>query len=130
MIRLASMPMPHITNVAQSVLKVLASKQSPDAQHRPIPAPEPNPEPNPAPDAPLASSQFTLSPVIWDELFDAVLIRLEGCVDEAVNDAEILPVPQRSDATKIAVHECIEAMKQLHKNLTLERQSHEKHQLK
>ena len=125
MIRLASSPMPHVSNAVQSVLNLLTSEQSLTSPHRPlhrpIPAPEPNPEPDPAPDRQIAN-RYSLSPAVWDELFHAVLARLEGCVDDAFIQAEKLPEPQRSDATKTAVLDCVHAMKQLHFSLTCERQ--------
>ena len=90
--------------------------------HRPIPAPEPDPEPNPGPDAIKQFRDGIISATDWDELFHAVQVRLERCVSDALDKQPELALQDRHEVTKVAVLQCVEAMKQLHHSLTLERQ--------
>lgn len=90
--------------------------------HRPIPAPEPDPEPNPGPDAITRLSGGIISATDWDELFHAVQVRLEQCVSNALDKQPELALQHRHELTKVAVLQCVDAMKQLHQSLTLERQ--------
>ena len=123
MIRLAGSPMPHVTSVAHSVLDLFRINEAAHTMHRPIPAPEPNPEPNPGPDATLKSPRTgNIKPADWDALFQAVQVRLEDCVGEALHKQPELELHDRHTVTKAAVLDCVEAMKQLHSALTLERQ--------
>ncbi len=126
MIRLANTPMPHVTQVAQSVLGLFRSKGAAQSVHRPIPAPELNPEPNPGPDANLLDLRPKIAPEDWDELFHAIQKRLENCVSDALVKAPELPLHNRHELTKKTVLECVESMQQLHAALTIERQIQQK----
>ena len=142
MIRLASLPPKHVTNMRQSVLDLFRSKNSSalplqvtqPIMHRPIPAPEPNPEPNPGPDrsTPSAGNCHTganhISTEDWDQLFQAVQSRLAHCVDDALYRSQQL-VPSDSLAmTKATVLECLGDLRRLHASLTIERQAGQEHQ--
>lgn len=72
------------------------------------------------------SSHGNISPADWDELFHAVQTRLENCVDDALDKGSDMPLNKRHAATKAAVLECVDAMRQLHASLTLERQEYQK----
>ena len=121
MIRLANSPAPHVTTMAHSMLDLFRIKEATHTMHRPIPAPEPNPEPNPGPDA-IFSGHVNILPEDWDALFRAVQVRLEHCVGDALLKAPQMALLDRHTVTKAAVLECVEAMKQLHAALMLERQ--------
>ena len=126
MIRLANSPTPHVPSMAQSVLDLFCAKSNSTHMHRPLPAPVPNPETKGVPDAGSVLKKGTISPDDWDDLFRAVQTRLETCVDEALNNSLVLPLPKRHAVTKAAVLECVASMKHLHASLTLERQSQQK----
>ena len=121
MIRLASTPMPHVSSVAHSLLDLFRIQSDLQPMHRPIPAPEPDPEPNPAPDAVQQKNHPNITSEDWDQLFRAVQARLEHCVGDALDKAPELALHDRHTVTKAAVLECVEALKQLHMALTLER---------
>lgn len=142
MIRLASSPIKHVTDIRQSVLDLFRSKNlsalssqvTQSIMHRPIPAPEPNPEPNPGPDGVTPSTRTSqtnadyISAEDWDLLFHAAQARLAHCVDHALHTNSQLPVPDSLAITKAAVLECLSDMKRLHASLTIERQSWKEHQ--
>ena len=98
------------------------------AEHRPIPAPEPDPEPNPAPDSVGQAAPCNISPTDWNDLFVAIQVRLAHCVDDALLHDPELSSQDRYALTKAVVLECVDAMKQLHTALTLERQQCQAHQ--
>ncbi|MGB4115766.1 MAG: hypothetical protein WBK51_04365 [Polaromonas sp.] len=125
MIRLANTPMPHVPHVAPSVLDLFRSKGSLNNMHRHIPAPEPNPEPNPAPDAVLALAHSCISPLDWDQLFNAITTRLESCVAglaDSGSGLEHLPGSQAS--IQATVLECVTALNQLQSDLIYQRTAH------
>ena len=126
MIRLANMPMPHVTRMAHSVLDGFSVNSHLTPHHRPIP--EPDPEPNPGPDAAMVSRSSNIAPDDWDKLFQAIQARLEACVNDALNKSLELSLLKRHSVTKAAVLDCVESMKQLHASLTVERQAHQKHE--
>ena len=126
MIRLANSPVPHVTSVAQSVLDLFCAKTDSTHMQRPLPAPVANSEFKLAPDPGPVAKKGTISPDDWDDLFHAVQTRLETCVDEALNNSLVLPLPKRHAVTKAAVLDCVASMKHLHASLTLERQSQQR----
>lgn len=111
MIRLANMPTPHITRVAQSVLLMSRSKDPLDKGALPQNALNSGTV-MPAPD---------IQSVDWDVLFHAIQTRLEKCVKNALDHTQDLPLPDRHAAACQAVLECVEDMKQLHVALVQER---------
>jgi hypothetical protein len=147
MIRLANIPSPHVVSTEHSVVDLFDSKVAPSIMHRPIPAPEPDPEPNPGPDAVHGASGNdgnsgtsgtsgnngnngnngnSIAPADWDELYRAVQVRLQQCVDNALHKAQHTAPELRlqtvHEATKAAVLECVADMQRLHAALQLERQ--------
>ncbi|NQW94430.1 MAG: hypothetical protein HQ446_10445 [Polaromonas sp.] len=124
MIRLVKQPMLHVINAEQSVLSWFRSKGLARNMHRPILATEQDPEPNPGPDASFQTVGSSISPEDWDELFRAVQARLESCVDDALTKAPETPLHSGHEVTKKTVLECVESMKQLHAELTVDRQAY------
>ncbi len=120
---------PFLSRVTSTAYSVLASPSSdmPNSMHRPIPAPEPNPEPNPAPDAAWPNDHANIAPADWDQLFHAVQARLEDCVSDSLLRTPGLALRDKQAVTKTTVLECVEALKQLHAALTLERQQRQAH---
>ena len=127
MIRLANTPMPHVTNMSRSILDMFRIKDLPNNMNRPIPSPEPNLESNFGPDANYDSGHGNISPADWDELFRAVQVRLEHCVSDALHKAPELALHARHEVTRTVVQECVEAMRQLHAALVLERKYWQEH---
>jgi hypothetical protein len=122
MIRLADTPTPHVTQVAQSVLGLLRSKGARNDMYGSIPADQPNPASTSEPVDIKSTGHGIISHADWDELYHAIQVRLENCVNDALDKAPQLALDKRIAATKIAVTECVDAMRQLHAALILERQ--------
>ena len=133
MIRLVNTTAPHVPNMRPLVLDLFRSNSASQLEsqvmrhtiHRPIPAPEPNPEPNPGPDAVRHNSHaknVSIPVLDWDELFRAILVRLEYCVGDSQLRTPQLALYDRHTVTKETVLECVTAMKQLHAFVMLERQ--------
>jgi len=94
--------------------------------YRPIPEAQPEPVVRPAADATQATGRGNITPVDWDDLYHAIQVRLENCVNDALDKAPELPLQVRQAATKTAVLECVGAMRQLHASLILKRQDRQK----
>jgi hypothetical protein len=122
MIRLADTPTPHVTQVAQSVLDLFHSKGALNDMYGSIPADQPNPASTSEPVDIKSTGHGNISHADWDELYHAIQVRLEHCVNDALDKAPQLAADERLAATKIAVMECVDAMRQLHAALILERQ--------
>lgn len=120
--QLISTYMPYSARTEYSVFNLFGSQHLAHALHRPIPAPEPHPEPNPEPDTALGCAPTIIAPSDWDMLFQAVLERLENCVNGQPANTAPQPLPDPHSAAKTIVLECAAAMKQLHAALALERQ--------
>jgi hypothetical protein len=130
MIRLAQTPRQFAPSPTRSLLHTFYATGRISTLHRPIPAPEPNPEPNPGPDSIQSIPSSSISAADWDTLFHAITLRLENCVSDALIELphtrsggapELLQA--RHQATKTAVLECVDAMKRLHAELQIERQT-------
>jgi hypothetical protein len=122
MIRLADTPTPHVTQVAQSVLGLFRSKGARHDMYDSIPADQPNPASTSEPVDIKSTGYGNISHTDWDELYHAIQVRLENCVNGGLDKAPQLVAPERLAATKTAVMECIDAMRQLHAALILERE--------
>ena len=126
MIQLANTPMPHVALMESSVLGLFRSKGSSHLMYRPTSPTQLAPETSHMTDGMMSSNHGNITPTDWDELFHAVQTRLENCVDDALNHAPELSPGKWHAATKTAVLECVDAMRQLHASLTLERQEYQK----
>ena len=125
MIQLAGAPTPHVAPTERSVLGLFRSKGASQLMSRLTPATQLEPVVSPAVAA-QASGHGNISPADWDELFHAIQARLENCIDNALDNAPELPLNERHAATKTTILECVDAMRQLHASLTLERQAYQK----
>ena len=126
MIQLAGAPTPHVAPTERSVLGLFRSKGASQLMSSPTPATQLDPTVSPAAAIAQATGHGNISPADWDELFHAVQARLENCIDNALDNAPELPLNERHAATKTTILECVDAMRQLHASLTLERQAHQK----
>jgi hypothetical protein len=122
MIRLADTPAPHVTQVAPSVLGFLRSKGARNDMYRSIPADQPNLAFTSEPVEVKSTGHGNISHADWDQLYHAIQVRLENCVNDARDKAPQLAADERMAATKTAVMECVDAMRQLHAALILDRQ--------
>lgn len=119
MIRLANTPTPHVITMAHSVLCMFQPDLTPEDMQCAASAPE------------VACAQGAVSktqssfiaPADWDELFVAVQNRLECCVGDTLNHSPALPLQDQKLVVKKAVLESVEALRNLHYSLLLERQS-------
>jgi hypothetical protein len=130
MIQLVQTPKEFAPSTPRSMLDIFHATGRIPTMHRPIPAPEPDPEPNPGPDNIQTAPNANISSADWDALFHAITLRLERCVGVAhfaLSDTAADSVPEslqaRNKATTKVVLECVDAMKQLHAELQLERQN-------
>lgn len=126
MSQLATTPTPDANSWGQSVLGFLRNKGIPTTMRVTASPPKIESEVNPDPVMFKRRVRSNISTVDWDELFHAIQVRLENCVNDALDKAPELPVHQSRAVTKIAVLECVEAMRQLHASLALERENHQK----
>ena len=120
--QLISTYMPYSARTEYSIFNLFGSQHLPSVLHRPIPAPEPHPEPNPEPDTALGCAPTIIATSDWDTLFQAILERLENCVNDQSAKAVEQPLHEWRIATKTTVLECAAAMRQLHTALAVERQ--------
>lgn len=121
MIRLATIPALHANRTVKSVLRLFGSTSSLNVAQRPPVSPEPNAKPSLEASSVAVLQRPSIPPDAWDDLFQAVVMRLENCVDDPFVKSQNSPPQDRSAATKIAVLECVEAMKQLHSSLAHKR---------
>ena len=122
MIRLANMPMPHVTTIAHSVLDLFRVNSTPENIQCATPVAKVIHLQSTA----LKTQILFISPADWDDLFVAVQTRLENCVNGTSNSASTPPLQDQKSKVKKAVAECVDDLRHLHRSLTLERQSHQK----
>ena len=119
MIRLSNMPMPHVINMAHSVLDMFRVNSPPENKQCAASAPEVIHGQS----AVLRIQGSFISPADWDELFVAVQARLENCVDSTLHHSSTLSLQDQKSIVKKTVLECVDAMQRLHHSLNSERQS-------
>ena len=124
MIRLAAIPALHATKTVNSVLRLFGGSSSPSSvvQHSPT-SPELDARMNLEERATAISVRPSIPPDAWDDLFNAVLTRLENCADDPFVKTKNSPPLERNVCTKTAVLECVQAMRQLHLSLAHKRTS-------
>ena len=123
MIRLANMPMPHVTTTVRPVLDVFrASTMTGNMQ-----CAAPTPAVIHRQSAAFKTQAAFISPADWNDLFLAVQTRLETCVGDNLKQAALLPLQDQKLMVKNAVLESVEALRHLHQSLLLERQSQQRH---
>ena len=120
--RLTAIPALHATKTVNSVLRLFGGSSSSSSVVQLLPAtPELDAQMNSEVRAAVISSRPSIPPDAWDDLFHAVLTRLENCVDDPFVKTKNSPQLERTAATKTAVLECVQAMKQLHLSLSHKR---------
>ena len=122
MIRLANVPMPHVTTISHSVLDMFRVNSTPEN----IQCATPVAEVIHLQSAALKTQISFISPADWDDLFVAVQTRLENCVNVTLNSASTPPLQDQKSNVKKAVVECVEDLRHLHHSLTRERQSQQR----
>lgn len=118
MIRLANMPMPHVTTTAHSLLDMFRVNNTPEIMQ----CATPEAEVIYRQVAALKTQGSSISPADWDDLFIAIQTRLGNCVNDTLNHASVLPLQDQKSMVKKVVLECVEALRHLHNSLPLERQ--------
>jgi len=119
MIRLASMPMPHVITMAHTVLDMFRVNSTSESMQCAVPAPDEIHRQGGV----LKTEGSFISPDDWDELFVAIHTRLENCVGDTLNQSPELPLQDQKSKVKKAVLECVDALRHLHDSLMFERQS-------
>lgn len=135
MIRLATSPEPHAVRASPSVLTMFSATHKTSTQpyslHAPRPEPEPNPEPNPEPDTAVSAQHDEHAGITvadWDELFHAVIARLQACAGVASKEHAPEHRLGAVASLQVTVQECVASLNWLHAALPRERQQHQLHQ--
>lgn len=125
---------PHVAQPAASVPGLFRSKGSRNNMYRPLPAAQPEALSHLKPgtstgsrhESSHANGHSNITHADWDELYHAIQVRLENCVNDAPDKPPQLPPNDRHAATKMVVLQCVDAMRQLHVSLTLEREAYQR----
>ena len=86
-----------------------------------VTVPRPDPEPNPEPDSAVTAPHSDLSAADWDELFHAVVARLQACTGldpKARQPEHLLGV---TASLQVTVQECVTSLNWLHAALPRDR---------
>ena len=126
MIRLAISTEPHSLQSAYTAFPMFKARKSTETElwgsHTPRPMPEPNPEPNPEPDAAVSVQHSALAQDDWDQLFHAVVARLQACAGaDAFQQAPDHRLGM-SASLQVTVQECVVSLNWLHAALLRERE--------
>ena len=125
MIRLATMPMPHVATRAHSVLDIFLARNAPENMQCATPSPDVINSQDVALTA-QTEPDFHISPIShadFDHLFLAIQTRLATTVIDPTNQTAALPPQDQKLEIRKVVLECVDALGHLHHSLTLERQS-------